>query len=103
MVDKRGACGRREGRLFTAAGARMSLSRAVSAVSTALVMALVSVRAGAALPEIDISGFGTAGFAITDAGKAEFARSQEQAVGANNQGDVGLDSLLGVQGTVHLT
>lgn len=81
----------------------MSLSRAVSAVSAALVMALVSVRAGAALPEIDVSGFGTAGFAITDEGKAEFGRSQEQAVGANNQGDVGLDSLLGIQATVHLT
>ncbi len=80
----------------------MYRSRAVSAVSIALATALASIRADAALPEVDLSGFGTAGFAISNKGNAEFARSQEQISGVNNQGDVGIDSLFAVQGTVHL-
>jgi hypothetical protein len=67
-----------------------------------LALALCSTRAGAAVPAIDISGFGTGGFVITDNGRAEFGRSQEQLVGANSEGDVGVDSLLAVQGTMHL-
>jgi hypothetical protein len=81
----------------------MYRSRAVSAVSMAVALTLASIRADAALPEVDVSGFGTAGFAITDTGKAELGRSAEQVVGANDQGDVGLDSLFAVQGTVHLS
>ncbi len=81
----------------------MYRSRAVSAVSMAVAMTLASIRADAALPEVDLSGFGTAGFAITNTGKAEFGRSAEQYTGASNQGDVGVDSLFAVQGTVHLT
>jgi len=73
-----------------------------SAASIVLALALCSTRASAALPPIDISGFGTGGFVITDNGRAEFGRSQEQLVGANSEGDVGVDSLLGLQGTVHL-
>src|SRR5581483_2100235 len=43
------------------------------------------------------------GFAITDTSKASFVRSQEQPVGVDESGDVGLDSLLAVQATVHLS
>ena len=49
----------------------MSHSRAVAVTSMSLVCALAALPAGAALPDIDVSGFGTAGFAITDTGKAE--------------------------------
>ena len=59
----------------------------------AVAMTLASIRADAALPEVDLSGFGTAGFAITNTGKAEFGRSAEQYTGASNQGDVGVDPL----------
>jgi hypothetical protein len=55
------------------------------------------------MPDVDVSGFGTAGFAITDTSKATFVRSQEQPVGVDESGDVGLDSLLAVQATVHLS
>jgi len=55
------------------------------------------------LPPIEVSGFGTGGFVVTDTGKAEFGHAQEQPVGANNEGDAGVDSLLALQGTVHLT
>jgi hypothetical protein len=65
-------------------------------------LALCSTWASAALPPIDVSGFGTGGFAITDNGKAEFGRSQQQLVGANSEGDIGVDSLFALQGTVHL-
>jgi len=81
----------------------MSRSRAVSAASIILLLVLASGPAGAAMPDIDFSGFGTAGFAITDTGKAEFGRSQSQTTGANDQGDVGLDSLIATQATVHLS
>jgi hypothetical protein len=69
----------------------------------ALVCALAALPAAAALPEIDFSGFGTAGFTITDRSRAEFARSEFLPTGANDTGDVGVDSLFAVQGTVHLT
>jgi hypothetical protein len=51
---------------------------------------------------VDISGFGTGGVVITDNGKAEFSRAQ-QAIGANTQGDSGVDSLFGLQATFHLS
>jgi hypothetical protein len=81
----------------------MHRSRVAAAASITLAFALCSTWARAALPEIDVSGFGTAGFAVTDNGKAEFGRVQQQAVGANNEGDIGVDSLFALQGTVHLT
>jgi hypothetical protein len=81
----------------------MYRSPARSAAAIMLALALCSTWARAALPPIDVSGFGTGGFAITDNGKAEFGRAQQQLVGANNEGDVGVDSLLALQGTVHLT
>lgn len=77
--------------------------RVLAAPSIALALAICSTRASAALPDIDISGFGTGGFVFTDTGKAEFGRSQFQPVGANSEGDVGVDSLFALQGTVHLT
>jgi hypothetical protein len=81
----------------------MYRSPARAAAAIALAFALCTTRASAALPQIDISGFGTGGFAVTDSGKAEFGRVQQQPVGANNEGDIGLDSLFALQGTVHLT
>ena len=81
----------------------MYRSRVMATASITLAFALGAMRAGAALPQVDISGFGTGGFAITDNGKAEFGRSQQQLVGANNEGDVGVDSLFALQGTVHFT
>jgi hypothetical protein len=81
----------------------MYRSPARAAASIMLALTLGSTWARAALPQIEVSGFGTGGFAITDNGKAEFGRVQQQTVGANNEGDVGVDSLFAVQGTVHLT
>lgn len=78
----------------------MCRSRAVAA---AVVVLMCAPGARAALPDIDVSGFGTAGYAITDSGKVEFGRSQFQPVGADEDGDVGVDSLIAVQATVHLT
>ena len=80
----------------------MYRSPAITTATIALVFGLGPGAAGAALPDIDVSGFGTAGFAITDTSKATFVRSQEQPVGVDESGDVGLDSLLAVQATVHL-
>lgn len=65
-----------------------------------LLLALAAGSASAAT--FDVSGFGTAGFTITDTGDAEYARGS-QPVGADNKGDVGVDSIAGVQATVHLT
>ena len=65
-----------------------------------LLLALGAGTAGAAT--FDVSGFGTAGFVITDTDKAEFVRGS-QPVGADSSGDVGVDSIAGVQATVHLT
>lgn len=76
---------------------------ALWAAAIALTLALGPRAACAALPDIDVSGFGTAGFAITDTDKATFVRSQAQPVGVDETGDVGLDSLLAVQATVHLS
>jgi hypothetical protein len=81
----------------------MFRSRVVAATSMTLVGALASLPASAALPEVDLSGFGTAGFAITDTSKALFARSQYLPTGADDSGDVGVDSLFALQGTVHLS
>lgn len=81
----------------------MYRSPAITTATIALVFGLGPGAAGAALPDIDVSGFGTAGFAITDTSKATFVRSQEQPVGVDESGDVGLDSLLAVQATVHLS
>ena len=83
----------------------MYRSPAIATWAAAIVLALaLGPRAArAALPDIDVSGFGTAGFAITDTDKATFVRSQAQPVGVDETGDVGLDSLLAVQATVHLT
>jgi hypothetical protein len=50
----------------------------------------------------DFSGFGTAGFAWSDTSKAQFNRDL-QPLGVDKNGDVGLDSVLGAQATVHLT
>jgi hypothetical protein len=77
--------------------------RVMAATSIVLALATCSAPASAALPEIDVSGFGTGGFVVTDTGKAEFGRFQSQATGADNTGDIGVDSLFALQGTVHLT
>jgi hypothetical protein len=77
--------------------------RVMAATPLVLALAICSMRASAALPDIDISGFGTGGFVFTDTSKAAFGRSQFQPVGATDQGDVGVDSLFALQGTVHLT
>jgi len=69
----------------------------------AVVPLLLALGAGtASAATFDVSGFGTAGFTITDADDAEFARGS-QPIGADNKGDVGVDSIAGVQATVHLT
>jgi hypothetical protein len=81
----------------------MYRSPARVAASITLALALCSARASAALPPVDVSGFGTGGFVVTDTGKAEFGRDQQQPVGANSEGDIGVDSMFAVQGTVHLT
>jgi hypothetical protein len=81
----------------------MHRSRVVATASIAFAFALGWMRASAAVPQVDISGFGTGGFAFTDTGKAEFGRSQFPAAGANNEGDIGIDSLLALQGTVRFT
>ena len=73
------------------------------AVTAAVIVLACAPGAAAALPEVDVSGFGTAGYAITDSGKVEFGRSQLQSGGADEDGDVGVDSLLAVQATVHLS
>jgi hypothetical protein len=67
-----------------------------------LATALCAWRADADPITFDFSGFGTAGFAYADTNKAEFTRDA-QPRGVDSSGDVGLDSLLGVQGTAHLT
>lgn len=80
----------------------MRRSAAAAAASITLAFALCPEWAAAAVPQIDVSGFGTGGFAITDTGKADFGRSQSQATGTNKDGDVGI-SLFALQGTVRLT
>ena len=80
----------------------MYRSPAIATAIVALAFALGSGSADAAGPDVEVSGFGTAGFAITDTAKATFVRSQEQPVGVDETGDVGLDSLMAVQATVRL-
>jgi hypothetical protein len=80
----------------------MGASRVPVGVATALAFLGCSAGASADQSMFQFSGFGSAGYAITDNSRAEFGRPQ-QASGANNQGDIGVDSLLGVQGTAHLS
>jgi hypothetical protein len=68
--------------------------------SVALALALGAGTASAAT--VDVSGFGTAGFTITDTSDAEYVRGS-MPTGADSSGDVGLDSIAGVQATVHFT
>jgi hypothetical protein len=75
----------------------MRLSNVPAAV--ALALALSAGTASAAT--VNVSGFGTAGFTITDTDDAEFVRGG-QPTGADNKGDVGLDSIAGIQATVQL-
>ena len=73
-----------------------------SPVRAAVPLALALCAGTASAATYDVNGFGTAGFVITDTDKAEFVRGS-QPVGANSQGDVGLDSIAGIQATVHLS
>jgi hypothetical protein len=68
----------------------------------ALVMALGGSIAAAGEVSFDFSGFGTAGAAWADTNKAEFIRDGQQ-TGIDSSGGIGLDSLVGVQATAHLT
>jgi hypothetical protein len=79
-------------------GAAMKVSGVQGAVWAAL--ALCGGTASAA--EVNVSGFGTAGIAFTDTDDAEFVRSS-QPVGADSSGDVGVDSIAGIQATTRLT
>jgi hypothetical protein len=65
-----------------------------------LALALCAGSAGAAT--FDFSGFGTAGFTISDTDEAEFVRGS-QPTGADSDGDVGVDSIAGVQATAQFT
>jgi hypothetical protein len=69
---------------------------------TAIPLALVLSASAAGAATVNVSGFGTAGFTITDTDDAEFVRGS-MPTGADSSGDVGLDSIAGVQATVHLT
>ena len=73
-----------------------------SSVRAAVALALALSAGAASAATFDVSGFGTAGFAITDTDKAELVRGS-QPVGADSNGAVGLDSIAGIQATVHLT
>ncbi len=73
-----------------------------SPVRAAVPLALALCAGTASAATYDVNGFGTAGFVITDTDKAEFVRGS-QPVGANSQGDVGVDSIAGIQATVHLS
>lgn len=68
--------------------------------SVALALTMCAGTAGAAT--VDVSGFGTAGFTITDTNDAQYVRGS-MPTGADSSGDVGLDSIAGIQATVHLT
>ena len=71
-------------------------------VPAAVTLALALCAGTANAVTVDVSGFGTAGFTITDTNKAEYVRGS-MPTGADSNGDVGLDSIAGVQATVHLT
>jgi Gram-negative porin len=65
--------------------------------STALALFGTSARAA----DVTVSGFGTAGFVITDTDDAEYIRSG-QGTGADDSGSVGVDSIAGLQSTIRL-
>jgi hypothetical protein len=73
-----------------------------SCVQASVTLALALCAGTASAATFDVSGFGTAGIAFTDTDEAEFIRGS-QPVGADSNGDVGLDSIAGLQATVHLT
>jgi hypothetical protein len=70
-----------------------------SHMKAAMPLALALCAGSASAVEFDFSGFGSAGFTITDTDKAEFVRGG-QSTGATSDGDVGVDSIAGVQATV---
>jgi hypothetical protein len=73
-----------------------------SYVRAAVSLALALGAGTASAATVDVSGFGTAGVVFTDTEDAEFIRSS-QARGADSNGDVGVDSIAGIQATVHVT
>jgi hypothetical protein len=73
-----------------------------SYVRAAVSLALAVGAGTASAATVDVSGFGTAGIVFTDTEDAEFIRSS-QARGADSNGDVGVDSIAGIQATVHVT
>ena len=75
---------------------RLSFVHAVIVIVPALCASSVEAAT------IDVSGFGTAGFAFTNNDKAQFARDT-QGDGADTSGDLLLDSLAGIQATAHLS
>ncbi len=70
--------------------------------SALLATAVCATAANAEQMTFDFSGFGTGGVAWSDTNKGEFIRDA-QPRGVDNSADVGLDSVLGVQGTVHFS
>ncbi len=67
-----------------------------------LAMAVCATAANAEGVTFDFSGFGTAAWTYADTNKAQFVRD-EQPNGADNTGSAEVDSLVGVQGTVHFS
>jgi hypothetical protein len=67
-----------------------------------LAMAVCATVANAEGMTFDFSGFGTASYTWADTNKAEFNRDL-QPIGADNTGSAEVDSLAGVQGTVHFS
>jgi hypothetical protein len=63
-------------------------------------LALLAGTSGAV--DYSVSGFATAGFSMTDTDDAELVRGSQPS-GADDTGDVGLDSLAGIQATVHFS
>jgi hypothetical protein len=70
--------------------------------SALLAMAVCATGANAAGMTFDFSGFGTAAYTWADTNKAEFVRDNQPS-GADNTGSAEVDSLVGVQGTVHFS
>ena len=67
-----------------------------------LAMTLGTAAASANDMTFDFGGFGTAAYTWADTNKAEFVRDG-QPTGADNTGSAEVDSLAGVQGTVHFS
>ena len=67
-----------------------------------LAMAVSTTAANAEGMTFDFSGFGTAAYTWADTDKAQFVRDN-QLTGADRTGSAEVDSLFGVQGTVHLS